>query len=117
MVIELPFRASARSTCSTGRRGVFEIRKMAERSRSGPAASRDSHQHPTSAAPSTSKSAYAGTRLAPSTSMKITLRRAKLAWKYRKYRKLWEHRYGIGAALAGSALAAGILLRPKRILF
>jgi hypothetical protein len=47
--------------------------------------------------------------------MKITLRRAKLAWKYRKYRKLWAHRYGIGAALAGSALAAGILLRPKRI--
>src|SRR5262245_57124985 len=101
--------------CCTGRRAVYEIRKMAERSRSGPVASRDSRLRPTSAARSIGKRAHPGSLLALRTAMKITLRRAKLAWKYRKYRKLWEHRYGIGAALAGSALAAGILLRPKRI--
>jgi hypothetical protein len=47
--------------------------------------------------------------------MKMTLRNAKLAWKYRRYRKLWSHRYQIGAGLAASAVVAGILLRPKRI--
>jgi hypothetical protein len=48
--------------------------------------------------------------------MKIKLRNVRLAWKYRRYRKLWKHRYGIGAGLAGAAITAGILLRPKRIL-
>jgi len=48
--------------------------------------------------------------------MKITVRRVRLAWKYRRYRKLWTHRYQIGAALVAAAVGAGILLRPRRIL-
>jgi hypothetical protein len=48
--------------------------------------------------------------------MKITARNVRLAWKYRRYRKLWNNRYPIGAALAGLLVAAGILLRPRRIL-
>jgi len=48
--------------------------------------------------------------------MKITVRRVRLAWKHRKYRKLWSHRYEIGAALAAAAVAAGILVRRKSIL-
>jgi hypothetical protein len=47
--------------------------------------------------------------------MKISVRRVRLAWKYRRYRKLWTHRYQIGAALATAAVGAGILLRPRRI--
>jgi hypothetical protein len=49
--------------------------------------------------------------------MKMTVRNLRLAWKYRRYRKLWSNRYSIGAALAtGAAVGAGILLRPRRIL-
>jgi hypothetical protein len=47
--------------------------------------------------------------------MQITLRRIKLAWKYRRYRHLWRHRYDIAAVLATAGVAAGILLLPKGI--
>jgi hypothetical protein len=50
--------------------------------------------------------------------MKLNARNVKLAWKYRralwKYRSLIRHRREIGAlALAGAAVAAGVLLRKS----
>jgi hypothetical protein len=60
---------------------------------------------------------HGGTPDAPQVAMKITVRRVRLAWKYRRYRKLWNHRFELGALLTvGGMVAAGILLRPGRIL-
>lgn len=48
--------------------------------------------------------------------MKINLRNIQLAWKYRRYRKLWFRRHEIAALLVtASVVAAGVLLQPKRI--
>jgi hypothetical protein len=48
--------------------------------------------------------------------MKVNLRNIQLAWKYRRFRKLWFRRHEIVAALVtASVVTAGILLQPKRI--
>ena len=52
----------------------------------------------------------------PEIGMKVNLRNIQLAWKFRRYRKLWGHRYEIMAGLlTASVVTAGILLQPKRI--
>lgn len=50
--------------------------------------------------------------------MKVTKRKVKLAWKYRralwKYRNVIRHRKEIaGVVLAGAAIAAGVILRRQ----
>ena len=47
--------------------------------------------------------------------MKVNLRNIRLAWRFRRYRKLWYHRHEIMAGLATlSVVTAGVLLLPKR---